>query len=228
MSDSISSCEDWEQVLQQIKAVAAVRINENSQGEIEEIHIMAYPGRNPKQIVRDVESILAAQFRILVDHKKISVAQVEYDQEGTLSMMESIRPKLVGVTLRTANGMAEVKVELRIGEKLIEGTAQGPSSSYNNLRLFVEATIRALNLLTLENNIFVTEDVVITQLAKHQIALVSITLITSTGEQSLTGCAFVRNDDREAVVKATLDAVNRRIRFLFTKFGRLASQLDTK
>ena len=214
MAEMSCSIQDWEQAIKQIKSVIAARINVNSQGEIEEVHILASSGRAPKQIVRDVESILVAQFNLQIDHKKISVAQVEDDEEGSFTVVESRRPKLVGVTLRTINGMAEVKVELLTGDKIIEGIVQGPSSAHNKLRLFVEATLKALSPLTLDKFLFVTEDVGITQLAKQQIALVSITLITSAGEQSLTGCALVRNDDREAVVKATLDAVNRKLRFL--------------
>jgi hypothetical protein len=215
MPGSISTSEDWEQALRQIKSVTAVRINVNSKGEIEEIHILASSGRTPKQIVRDVETTLEAQFGIQVDHKKISVAQVEDDdQESTVSMTEVSRPKLIGVSLRTAQGIAEVKVELLVAEKIIEGIAQGPASSYNRLRLFVEATIKALVPLTLDDCLFVIEDVVITHLARYQIALVSITMMNSAGELSLAGCAFIKNDDREAIVKATLDAVNRKIRFL--------------
>ena len=214
MAEMSCSIQDWEQAIKQIKSVIAARINVNSQGEIEEVHILASSGRAPKQIVRDVESILVAQFDLQIDHKKISVAQVEDDEDGTFAIVESTRPKLVGVTLRTVNGMAEVKVELLTGNKIIEGSAQGPSSAHNKLRLFVEATLKALSPLTLDKFIFVTEDVGISELAKQQIAMVSITLITSAGEQSLTGCALVRNDDREAIVKATLDAVNRKLRFL--------------
>jgi hypothetical protein len=206
--------QDWEQGIKQIKGVIAARIKANDQGDIEEVHILAGSGRAPKQIVRDIESLLIAQFDVQIDHKKVSVAQVEDDEDGTFTMVESTRPKLVGVTLRTVNGMAEVKVELLTGDKIIDGIAQGPSSAQNKLRLFVEATLQALSPLTLDKFLFVTEDVGITQLAKQQIALVSITSITTTGEQSLTGCALVRNDDREAVVKATLDAVNRKLRFL--------------
>ena len=214
MSEMSHPIQDWEQAIKQIKSVIAARIKVNQQGEIEEVHILASSGRAPKQIVRDVESILIAQFDLQIDHKKISVAQVEDDEDGTFAIVESTRPKLVGVTLRTVNGMAEVKVELLTGDKIIEGIAQGPSSAHNKLRMFVEATLQALSPLTLDKFLFVTEDVGITQLAKQQIALVSITLITSAGEQSLTGSALVRNDDREAVVKATLDAVNRKLRFL--------------
>lgn len=214
MSEMSFPIQDWEQAIKQIKSVIAARIKVNYQGEIEEVHILAASGRAPKQIVRDVESILVAQFNLQIDHKKISVAQVEDDEDGSFAIVESTRPKLVGVTLRTVSGMAEVKVELLTGDKIIEGIAQGPSSAHNKLRLFVEATLQALSPLTLDKFLFVTEDVGISHLAKQQIALVSITLITSAGEQSLTGCALVRNDDREAVVKATLDAVNRKLRFL--------------
>lgn len=214
MSEMCSPIQEWEQAIKQIKSVIAARIKVNSQGEIEEIHISAGSGRMPKQIVRDVESILIAQFDLQIDHKIISVAQLEDDEDGTFAIVDTMRPKLVGVTLRTVNGMAEVKVELLTGDKKIEGIAQGPSSAHNKLRLFVEATLKALSPLTLDKFLFVTEDVGITQLAKQQIALVSITLITSDGEQSLTGCALVKNDDRESVVKATLDAVNRKLRFL--------------
>ncbi len=212
MSEMSCPIQDWEQAIKQIKSVVAARIKVNNQGEIEEVHILAGSGRAPKQIVRDVESILVAQFDVQIDHKKISVAQVEDDEDGTFAIVESTRPKLVGVTLRTVNGMADVKVELLTGDKIIEGTAQGPSSAHNKLRLFVEATLKALSPLTLDKFLFV-EDVGISQFTKHQIALVSITLITSGVEQSLTGSAVVRNDDREAVVKATLDAVNRKLWF---------------
>ncbi|ODA41133.1 hypothetical protein [Desulfosporosinus sp. BG] len=214
MSEMPYLIQEWEQAIKQIKSVIAARVNVNSQGEIEEVHILAGSGRAPKQIVRDVESILVARFNLQIDHKKISVAQVDDEEEGSSALVESTRPKLVGVTLRTVNGMAEIKVELLTGDKLIEGLAQGPSSSHNKLRLFVEATLKALAPLTLDDFIFATEDVGITQLAKQQIALVSITLIASAGEQSLVGCALVKNDDREAVVKATLDAVNRKLPFL--------------
>ncbi|MDR3539664.1 MAG: hypothetical protein P4L69_01645 [Desulfosporosinus sp.] len=214
MSEMPCSIQDCEQAIKQIRSVMAARINVNYQGEIEEVHILASSGRFPKQIARDVESVLIAQFNLQIDHKKISVAQIgDEEEEGTLAIMESTRPRLVGVTLGTVNGMAEVKVELLTGDKHTKGSAQGPSSSHNKLRLFVDATLAALSPLILDKFLFVTEDVGITQLAKQQIALVSITLVASVGEQSLTGCALVRNDDREAVVKATLDAVNRKLRF---------------
>jgi hypothetical protein len=45
-------------------------------GNISAIHIVSSSKRPPKQIVRDVESILHANFGISVDHRKVSVARV--------------------------------------------------------------------------------------------------------------------------------------------------------
>ena len=213
MSDVPFSSQNLEQAIMQIKSIIAARINVNNQGEIEEVHVLAGSGRAPKQVVRDVESVMAAQFGLQVDHKKISVAQVGNDEESAFEVLDSTRPKLVGVTLRTVNGMAEVKVELLTDDKLAEGIAEGPSSANNKLRLFVEATLKALALIVRKEILFVVEDVAIIPMGKQQGALVSITLITPAGEQSLAGCALVRSDDREAVVKATLDAINRKLKF---------------
>ncbi|MDI6813150.1 MAG: hypothetical protein QMC95_03295 [Desulfitobacteriaceae bacterium] len=204
---------DYEQALKQIRSVSAARIRMTEQGEIEEIHILAGGERSAKQIVRDVESVLVAQFGLEFDHKKISVAQVG-EEVLVPPIPEWVRPKLIGVTLKTLHGTADVTVELQVGERVIAGATQGFSSSYNKLRLLVEATVKALNSLELEKCLLVPEDVAVTELAKHKVAQVAVTLVCPAGEQLLVGCALVKNDDREAVVKATLDAVNRKVRVL--------------
>ena len=104
---SLSSCE---QAIKQLTSVAAARIKANAEGEIEEIHVLAGPGRNPKQVVRDIEAVLEAQFGLQVDHKKISVAQIGEEEDEPAAAPEAVRPKLVGVTLRTVNARAEAKV----------------------------------------------------------------------------------------------------------------------
>lgn len=206
----------YEQSIKQIRSVIATRIKANSLDEIEEIHVLANSKRNPKQIVRDIESMFAAQFGMEIDHKKVSVVQLEGEEEAPPSFSkkgEQIRPKLVSVSLRTVNTMAEVKVELSAQDEIMEGISSGTSTTYNKLRLFVDATISALSGFMMDKLIFATEDVMITRLGKHQVAQVAISLITPFGEQTLVGCATVKNDEREAVVKATLDAVNRKMWF---------------
>jgi len=206
----------YEQSIKQIRSVIATRIKGNSSEEIEEIHVLANSKRNPKQIVRDIESMLAAQFGLEIDHKKVSVVQLESEDETPQSYAkhgEQIRPKLVSVSLRTVNTMAEVKVELSAQDEIMEGVSTGTSTTYNKLRLFVDATINALSGFMMDKLVFATEDVMINRLGKYQVAQVAISLITPVGEQTLVGCAIVKNDEREGVVKATLDAVNRKLWF---------------
>jgi hypothetical protein len=206
----------YEHAIKQIRSVLEARIKADPQGEIEEIHVLSNSQRNPKQVVRDVETILLTQFGLEIDHKKVSVVQLENEEEETKSPFrkgQQIRPKLVSVSLRTVNTTAEVKVELSAQDEVIEGIANGPSSTYNKLRLFVDATLNALSGFLVDKLIFATEDVMINRLGKHEVAQVAISLITPIGEQTLVGSAVVKNDEREAVVKATLDAVNRKLYF---------------
>ncbi|REJ36676.1 MAG: hypothetical protein DIU84_05550, partial [Bacillota bacterium] len=65
-----------ERLLAQLPGVISARLMVNDWGAIEELHVLATTERGPKQIVRDVESTLAARWGIKIDHKKISVAQL--------------------------------------------------------------------------------------------------------------------------------------------------------
>lgn len=206
----------WEKAIKQVKAVVAVRIKTNSQDDIEEVHILADSSRSPKQIVRDVESVLAAQYGLEFDHKKISVAQVGYEDEDAEDVKENeeagdkqFRPLFVGVSIQSLQKQSEVKVVLRVAGENFTGIASGLSTSRNHMRLFVEATIDALN--TFNKYLIVVEDVSTATLGRHTVVMVSVTLITSAGEQVLVGSAILKNDYGEAVVKATLDAMNRRL-----------------
>ena len=65
-----------EETLRLIPGVLSARVVGDA-GDPSEIHVLAGSERHPKQIARDVESCLAAKFDLVVDHRKISVAQME-------------------------------------------------------------------------------------------------------------------------------------------------------
>jgi len=48
--------------LARIKSVLGAKIVTNAKGEIVEVHVLATDERNPKQVVRDVESTLLVKF----------------------------------------------------------------------------------------------------------------------------------------------------------------------
>ncbi|ABR49821.1 conserved hypothetical protein [Alkaliphilus metalliredigens QYMF] len=179
--------------------------------EIEEIHILASNARGPKQISRDIQSALTAKFHIKIDYKKISIAQIDAKQNPGNDhriIIDSIQYTNIG-------SRTEVSVRLLKDDEQVEGTAKGLSSKNNVYRLIARATIDCIHQLLGEQDVLTVEDVEKISLAKREVITVAICHVSGEAEELLTGSAVVRKDENEAIVKATLDAVNRRV----TKFN---------
>lgn len=69
----VSDAQRW---ITQIKGVLQCKIDLDDQGEIAGIHVVAGLDRDPRHIVRDVESLLKARLQMDVYYKKIGVVQV--------------------------------------------------------------------------------------------------------------------------------------------------------
>jgi len=203
---------EYEDIIRQIKDVISARIVTDESGEITEIHVLAGPNRGPKQVVRDIESAFIAQFGVHLDHKKISVAQLQDTEEKEIDM--GMRPRLLSVSLKTVGRHTDSRVQLEIGGIEYEGAASGPSSTGSKLRIVVVATIKALEEYLKGTCNLVADDLAVTKLGDRQAVVVSVALLTNLGEERLVGAALIQSDDREATVKATLSAVNRRLALL--------------
>jgi hypothetical protein len=102
-------------------------------------------------------------------------------------------------------------VTLLRGDLEFSGTADGPSTPTALHRIVAAATIRALSdLLGPEHRVDV-EAVTVTQVGDGAVAVVQVVWATLDGTERLTGASEVRDDPRRAVIRATLDAVNRRL-----------------
>src|SRR5688572_22910004 len=64
-----------EELLRSLTGVVSARVVTGVTGEVEEIHILTTEQIGPKQTVRNVESALLAHLDMVVDHRRISVAQ---------------------------------------------------------------------------------------------------------------------------------------------------------
>lgn len=207
-----SGLNEYEKVVRQIKGVISARFVTDDKGEIIEIHVLSGSGRYPKQIVRDIESALIAQFGLKVDHKKISVAQM-HDEEAP-ALGAELRLKVHGVTVLLSGRTIESKVQLEIGGEIYQGTAKGPNTSSNKYRLVSQATVAALEDYLKGTCNIVTEDIKPFTLAGTPAVAAAVSLVTNIGEERLIGAVIVKNDEKEAAVKATLAAVNRRLALL--------------
>jgi hypothetical protein len=88
------------------------------------------------------------------------------------------------------------------------GAASTPTSVHRAVAL---ATLRAVERALGGAVRFELEHVETTVLGTDRAVVVEVAMITTHGSERLTGVSSVREDARQAVIRATLDAINRRI-----------------
>lgn len=201
--------QECENLIKQIRDIISVNIVMGEDKRIEEIHVLAEDNRNAKQLVRDIETLLRVEYGIELDHKKISIVQLQKGQ----NISRDKRVKINAISYSLQGNQLEAMVELAFAKKTYQGRSSGINSRRDNLRLFAEATLEAVNSF-LEDGISLTlEDVARYSLGAKNIITTAVTLIREGVEECLIGSAVIRRDEKEAVVRATLGAINRRVPF---------------
>ena len=105
-----------------------------------------------------------------------------------------------------------------------EGTVQAVLTTRGKLRALAEATAQALvQLLSTPADVGI-DGVDLDHRADPPRVTVALTLLVGRGEEPLLGVAAVRDDLERAVVRATLDALNRRVEPLVATPGTAVSQ----
>lgn len=219
MEQSISSAliTEIEEALSQVSEIRAARVVTSSTGVIDEIHVLALPSKAPKQLVRDIESTLMAAFGISVDHKKISIAQLGQENVPQIDSAKlQARAQIKSINAEVAGVYVNMAVTLELEGEAFIGKATGPASRTGRDRLVAEATLDAITQYLQGAFTFALEDVEIVRLGRESIAVSCVVLVTSLGEQAFAGSALVRQNEKDSIVRATLDAINRRLGFLTT------------
>lgn len=206
-----------EEALSQVSEIRAARVVTSANGAIDEIHVLALPSKAPKQLVRDIESTLQAAFGIAIDHKKISIAQLGQENVPHVdSARLQARAQIKSINAEVAGVYVNMAVALELEGETFIGKASGPASRTGRDRLVAEATLDGITQYLQGAFTFALEDVEIVRLGRESIAVSCVVLVTSLGEQAFAGSALVRQNDKDSIVRATLDAINRRLGFLTT------------
>ncbi len=202
--------EQLEQAIRLIRGIISTRVVMDQEGRISEVHVLASRHRNAKQIVRDVEAVCMAQFAMPVDHRRVSVAQIEEENAGQASFLARLR--LQSVTIGSSCGILEVRVTLKSEDQVYEGKVSGPITATNRMRLVAAATINAVENYLRGTCNFILDDVVLFEIGQFEGVLVGLTLVTPFSEEGLVGSSMLRPDSGEsAAVLAVLNAINRRV-----------------
>lgn len=115
------------------------------------------------------------------------------------------------VQLVSAHLGVTVSVTLRTGGRSEVGEAEGAATSGALHRSVAEATLRAVEAMVDDRVRFAVEHVEIASTGEERTALAVLSLVTDRGTQRLSGASVVRDDARQAVIRAVLAAVNRRV-----------------
>lgn len=217
---------DLEESIRQIAGVRAVSVVTDAQAQPTEVHVLAAPGKPAKQIVRDVQSLAMAQHDIEIDHRIVSVVQIEDEStesatpaatpaesaaEAVLEEVEAqARPVISEIGVRSTGAEIEVEVRLELDGDTFVGIERGAAAASARPRLVASAVVSALDeLLGIPAAV---ESAAVVDTGTHPVALVVLTLsVPRLGAQSVAGSAVIRGDETDAVARAVLAAVNRRL-----------------
>ena len=221
-----------------------------------EIHIVTTSKRSPKQVVRDVQSLAAAGFGIPIDHRIVSVVQLddappaspdaapvepsgakdsaatrrEAGEDGATLPDVDIRVEepaagngtstvhrlvLDRVVLASKGDAGWVKVGLRWPNgATTEGAGVAGASRDARARGATNALLDALSPVLDAMDAKVDIDhLLIHRVGSYDSVLVRVVFYERGATTPLVGSALVHDDVASAAVRATLQAINRKLRF---------------
>ena len=209
--------EEMEQLICQLPAVLKCAVSVNDWGSVEEVHVLTSVERAPKQIVRDVESALLAQYNLRVDHKRVSVAQIVTDEPREAATRETRRLKIFEYHIDTdaLNHTAYTRVTLQWGDDAgdrVQGEWNGRYMPSQYFQVMAWAAVEAVNQVPSLPAPVVLSEIRRVTLANRSVVLVGLTQFDERRRESLLiGAAEERGDGPGASVRAVLDAVNRKL-----------------
>jgi hypothetical protein len=201
----------------------------------EEIHIVASATRSPKQVVRDVQSLAAAAYGLPIDHRIVSVVQLEDTEPPppptTIKLdppvaeeprppaavasahHEERRPVLDRVVLGTRGSTGWVEVGLRWPDGTeTDGSGTAGASRETRARGAAKALVNALEPVLRERGVELELDqVLIHRMDSADSVFVRATFFDASNAIPVVGSAIVHDDVASAAVRALLHAVNRKL-----------------
>jgi hypothetical protein len=197
---------DLEASLAGLPDVRAASVVTDGTGRPVEVHVLARAGKAAKQVVRDVQSVALVEHGMELDHRIVSVVQLGAEEANTGT--PSPRAAVASVGTRTAGELIEAEVRIQVGEQTYAGTASGLAVT-GRPRTVAAATLAATEeLLGLSAQV---DHAAIVPMADHRVALCVVAVVGLAGPHVVSGSALVRHDESDAVARAVLDALNRRL-----------------
>ena len=200
--------------------------------EVVEVHVVSSSQRPPKQIVRDVQAVLRTELDLAIDHRIVSVAIARPEETQVPDRKPAARrepePAFVpraeaaapaparedriryeNANLLVHGQRTQAQVELRWKGLPRVGNASGWSARDDAHRLVAQATTLAVQEFLADPIALNVREVSFVEAGGLRVVVVVLSLLAHRHERVLTGSCTVEKDTPQAVVLATLDALNR-------------------
>lgn len=220
MPPDVIDLQELEAQLRGVPGIDAVRVVAGDDGRITEVHVIAGQSKTANQVVRDVQTVARSIFDLDIDHRVVSVVQfdtsIDLRTDGGPPTVERVaRPRFTLDRIRVEHERSTVRVEVALSRDQDEATAAAvaPAVEAAIQRATAEATLSAIASLDERVGGASVDSVGMCGCGPRQLAVATVVLAEQgRRETSLFGSAVVRAAGQpDAVVRAVLDSVNRRL-----------------
>lgn len=228
---SVMDHSDLIAALRAVPGVADADVQSDGEGGLGTLRLDLENGVDEAQVASTVGRLLREQFGLGVDADRVQVVEdarmdsrpggepaPSVERPSPLEQRATAaRPAIARMHLVSSGLDVTASVTLSSGTGTATGEARGSASQTGVHRAVATATLRAVEEL-LEGAVRLELDhLEVTPMGAERTVVVALTLLTSRGAERLTGAAAVREDVRQAVIRATLDALNRRLEILLSE-----------
>jgi hypothetical protein len=206
-----------ERLLGDLTGVVSARIVADTDGRIEEVHVLTDSQVSPKQTVRNVESALIAQLGIEVDHRKVSVAQTQGSDADAAAKIIGLG-QITGVRRYLFEGYEferkmpqhiVCRVRLRLEGEEYVGSAEGTDIERGRLNAAAQAVLNALELAEESEIGFALDGLKLLDAFDLPVVVAAVYGLSGRTRTYLAGAAPVNESPEHAAILATLKATNR-------------------
>ncbi|MDD2954702.1 MAG: hypothetical protein PHD67_00150 [Oscillospiraceae bacterium] len=200
---------EYQALLCKLPGVLNAQFVLDEDGSARELHILSTLAKSPKQLARDVQSALLAAFSFPLDHRVISIAQIDTGDRSLLPCPQRLACEQV--TLTVGSDAAQCRVSLSLDKEVYVGESSSSGLIYSRQRMVAEAALMSIHRFLGRPDVFSLVDVRQSEVAARPAVLVTVGYSENGADRLLLGAVYLEDDVNTAIVKATLDAVNRRL-----------------
>lgn len=208
---------DYGEIVSALRAVPGVAdadVEPDGDGGLGLLRLGLAPGFDEVQVATSVGRLLRERFGLGVDAERVQLvedAAVPDEPIARAGTSRQERPAIQRMHLVSSGLDISASVTLGYADRSAVGEAQGTATQSGVQRAVALATLRAIESLVDSKARFELDHLEVTQTGRDRTVVAGVTLVTPSGSERLTGAAVVREDVRQAVIRATLDGLNRRL-----------------